>query len=226
VSVELERVVVRRGTFRLEIDARLESTTTALYGPSGAGKSTLVEAIAGLHPLEAGRIALAGELLEDARTGFRLPSRRRRVGWVPQDGALFPHLDVRGNVLFGAGRGRENDLGRIAEAFELGPLLDRRIDGLSGGERRRVALARALLASPRLLLLDEPLAGLDGARRRRILPFLERVRGEFGVPLVYVTHQHDEIVELCDEVLVLDEGRLAGRGPAPLVLADRAAAGD
>jgi molybdate transport system ATP-binding protein len=219
MSVLLSRVAVERGTFRLEVDARLDAPATALFGPSGSGKSTLIEAIAGLQPLTEGRIELAGVELEVAGRS-RLPPRRRRVGWVPQEGALFPHLDVRSNVLYGAADGRDADLARIVEVFELGALMERRVDGLSGGERQRVALARALLASPRILLLDEPLAGLDRARRRRILPFLERLRHEFDVPLVYVTHQVDEIVELCDDVLALDEGRVAGRGPEALL--DRA----
>ncbi len=130
---------------------------------------------------------------------------------MPQDGGLFPHLDVRRNVLYGARRQEPDALERLVEVFELDTLLDRRIEGLSGGERRRVAIARALVTAPRLLLLDEPLAGLDDARRRRILPFLERARREFGVPLLFVTHRREEVADLCDEVVLLDGGKVAGR---------------
>ena len=211
MSLRLAGLRVERGEFRLELDAELAAPATALFGDSGSGKTTLLETVAGLIRPAAGRIELSGETIDDVGTGLHVPSRRRRVGWVPQEGALFPHLSVRSNVLYGARDAPADGLARVVDAFELAPLLDRRIAGLSGGEQRRVALARALLSRPRLLLLDEPLAGLDRGRRDRILPFLERTRAEFGVPLVYVTHQIDEIAALCDEVLTLESGRLAGR---------------
>jgi molybdate transport system ATP-binding protein len=217
VSVRLEELRVERGDFRLELSARLERGATAIYGPSGAGKSTLLETIAGLERPRGGRVELDGRTLDDGRV--HVPPRDRRVGWVPQDGALFSHLTVRGNILYGVRGGAPAGLARTLEVFELVPLLERRIGGLSGGELRRVALARALLVEPRLLLLDEPLAGLDRSRRERILPYLERLRAEFDVPLLYVSHEPDEIVALCDEMLVLDQGRLVAQGPPAAVLA-------
>ncbi|HEX6199587.1 MAG TPA: ATP-binding cassette domain-containing protein [Thermoanaerobaculia bacterium] len=205
--------------FVLRVAARL-GAAAAVVGPSGAGKTALLESIAGLRPAR-GRVVVAGVVLQDSARGLRLPPERRRLGYVPQDGALFPHLSVRANLLFGRHRGAEDGhggFGTITDALDLGPLLARYPRHLSGGERRRVALGRALLARPRLLLLDEPTAGLDPERSRRALAQVRAVRRELGVPLLVVTHRPEEAAALADEVLVLEEGRVEDAGPVDEVL--------
>lgn len=208
--------------FELRVEARL-GAAAAVLGPSGAGKTALLESIAGLRPAR-GRVAVGGVTLQDTAQGLRLPPERRRLGYVPQHGALFPHLSVRRNLLFGRrGDGSETaaeGLGfdALVAALDLAPLLDRFPRHLSGGEARRVALARALLAWPRLLLLDEPTAGLDPERSRRALSQVRRLREVSGVPLLVVTHRPDEAAALVDEVLLLDEGRPRDRGPVREVL--------
>lgn len=193
--------------FSLEVTFELSARTTALSGPSGAGKTTLLELIAGLRTPRRGRIELHGRVVCDE--GVFVPPRARRVGYVPQDDALFPHLSVRQNVLYGA-REQNDD---VLEVLEIGSLLDRSVKRLSGGERKRVALARALLTKPEVLLLDEPLAGVDAALRDRVLEYLVRVRDEFPVPTVYVTHQMDEVQAICEEIVFLERGRITGRRP-------------
>ena len=201
--------------FTLTVDLELASPVTGLFGPSGAGKTTLVEIVAGLRRPTAGTIELAGRRLDDAAARFHLPPRLRAVGYVPQDGALFPHLSVRRNLLYGTRPEPPIDdaLGfeRVLAALALAPLLDREIGTLSGGEKRRVAIGRALFAGPRLLLLDEPMAGLDHDLRRRLLDHLLQVRTELRVPMVYVSHEPDEISSLCDEVVHLEAGRVRGQ---------------
>jgi molybdate transport system ATP-binding protein len=176
----------------LVVEATLPHAT-AVMGPSGAGKTSLLEAVAGLRPRTRGRIAVDGDALLDDARGVRVPPERRRIGYVPQDAQLFPHLSVRENVLFGA-RAAGGRVSGVLEVLELTRLLDRRPSTLSGGERQRVALARALATDPRLLLLDEPLAGLDVGLRDRVLPYLLRLRAEWNVPTLYVTHQLGEAV--------------------------------
>jgi molybdate transport system ATP-binding protein len=200
----------------LVVEATLPDGATAVMGPSGAGKTSLLEAMAGLRPRARGRLVVNGEALLDDGRGVRLPPERRRVGYVPQDARLFPHLSVRENVLFGARvpRGRVDGM---LEVLELTRLLERRPGTLSGGERQRVALARALATDPRLLLLDEPLAGLDVALRERVLPYLLRLRAEWDVPTLYVTHQLGEAIVLAERVLVLEGGRVVRQAP-PLAL--------
>lgn len=209
--------------FELALDAELSVDVTALFGPSGAGKTALLDLVAGLRRAPSAWIALDGRVLTDTAAGYVLPARRRRIGYVPQDGALFPHLSVRRNLLYGhrppPGEPAPVTLQHVAEVLEIEPLLDRGIGALSGGERQRVALARALLSSPRLLLLDEPLAALDRPLKARILPYLKRVRAEFGVPMLYVTHDPDEVLALCEEVLVLERGKLVARGAPREILA-------
>jgi len=218
MSLVCERLRVRRGDFVLDVDLRLDGSAAAIFGPSGAGKTTLLETLAGLIEPERGRIEIGGQTVVDRARRFSLASRRRGVGWVPQESALFPHLDVRANVLYGTRRREPPSFARLVEVLELETLLDRRVGGLSGGERRRVAIARALAPDPRLLLLDEPLAGLDDARRHRILPFLERLRRDIGVPLLLVTHLRQEVAAICDEVVLLDDGQVIGQGrPADLL---------
>ena len=214
MSVTLHAVRVRRDAFVLELDAALTSRCTAVLGPSGSGKTTLLECVAGLLRPEAGRIEMDGEVVSDAATGAFVPARRRRVGYVPQEGALFPHLDVRHNLAFGvppsARAGAPDEIERIARLLGLAARLDSRIGSLSGGEKRRVALGRALLAGPRFLLLDEPLTGLDRALKARAVEMLLRVRDELGVPMLLVTHDDGEAEALAESVLHLDEGRMVG----------------
>jgi molybdate transport system ATP-binding protein len=202
--------------FPLQIKADLSAPVTAVMGPSGAGKTSLLDAIAGLRPVASGRIAVDDEVLVDTAAGARLPPQRRRVGYVPQDAGLFPHLSVRENVLFGA-RGATREVGLAIDALEIGSLGARYPASLSGGEKQRVALARALATRPRLLLLDEPLAALDVSLRERIVPYLLRIRDEWATPMIYVTHNVGEARVLAGEVLLLEGGRVEAQG-APLAL--------
>ena len=202
--------------FPLRIRADLGAPVTAVMGPSGAGKTSLLDAIAGLRAIASGRIAIDDDVLVDSAAGVRLPPQRRRVGYVPQDAGLFPHLSVRENVLFGAD-GATKEVAHAIEAFEIGPLGGRYPASLSGGEKQRVALARALATRPRLLLLDEPLAALDVSLRERIVPYLLRVRDEWATPMLYVTHNVGEARALAGEVLLLDGGTVEAQG-APLAL--------
>jgi len=207
----------RLGDFSLEaVFATDRPGITALFGPSGAGKSSIVQAIAGLVRPHAGRIALDGMTVFDSEQNLDLPTRRRHIGYVFQDARLFPHLTVRDNLLFGARRRHVTEaaakLEAMVELLGIGSLLHRRPHDLSGGERQRVALGRALLSDPQLLLLDEPLAALDQARRAEIMPYLERLRDESGVPMLYVSHAVDEVARLADDMVVIDRGRVVAQG--------------
>jgi molybdate transport system ATP-binding protein len=206
---------VEQGSFILDVSTRIEARTVALIGPSGAGKTTLLEAIAGLRRPARGEIGIAGRVLYSSAAGVDLPPHERHVGYVPQDVALFPHMNVRRNLLYGAMRSRAATssgdglrLERIVRMLEIAGLVDRGVRDLSGGERQRVALARALLSGPDLLLMDEPLAAVDVPLRRRIVPYLRRVRDELGVPLIYVSHDLDEAAMVADWILELDRGRV------------------
>jgi molybdate transport system ATP-binding protein len=212
--LELRGVTAHLGPFELEVDAEFSGGWTALFGPSGAGKTTLLEIIAGLRRPRVGRIIMNGRVLFDAAQKIAVPPHHRKIGYVPQDLALFPHLSVRANLLYGCTAvDPEPDLRRIGERLEIAALLEKKPGTLSGGEKQRVALARALLAGPALLLLDEPLSALDAALKERIVPFLQRVRDEFRVPTLYVTHSADEVVALCGRAVVLRGGRVAAEGP-------------
>ena len=201
MSVVLREIALPLAHFTLEVSLECTARATALFGPSGAGKTSLLEVIAGLRTPMSGQVVLHG------RDVSRVPSRLRRVGYVPQDDALFPHMTVRQNIAYGA----RMDDHAVVGVLELATLLDRSVRQLSGGERKRVALARALVTQPEVLLLDEPLAGVDVALRDRVLEYLVRVREEFPVPTIYVTHQMAEVEAICDELVVLESGRVTER---------------
>jgi molybdate transport system ATP-binding protein len=224
-AFELDFSLVQ-GSFRVEITDRSDARALALFGPSGSGKTTAIEAIAGLRTPAHGTIAIDGSVLFSRQRHVNVPARDRRIGYVPQDVLLFPHMNVRQNVMYGQGRasvlpatGGPKGLPHISELLELDELMDRRVASLSGGERQRVALARALMSGPRLLLLDEPMAAVDLPRRRRILDALLRIRDELNVPLVYVAHSPEEVGRIADRVLVMDSGQIAAVGDPRDVIA-------
>lgn len=211
----------------LDIGFQAPGGVTALFGRSGAGKTTVVNVVAGLLRPDAGRVVANGAVLLDTETGVFLPPHRRRVGYVFQDARLFPHLTVRQNLLYGqrfAPSGPGIDPARIIDLLGLAALLDRRPGALSGGEKSRVALGRAILSRPRLLLLDEPLAALDEARKAEIMPYLERLRDELALPMLYVSHSVAEVARLATTVVLLDRGRVTAVGPAAQILSDPALA--
>jgi molybdate transport system ATP-binding protein len=217
MSLILKNVSLPLAAFTLEVDVEMRGRVTAIFGPSGSGKTSLLEIVAGLRSAKSGLIQLDDVVLTDVARGVFVPIRQRGIGYVPQDLALFPHLSVRQNLLYGrkpaGGRERVIPFERIVEVLDIQPLLQRGVTQLSGGEKQRVALARALLAAPRLLLLDEPLASLDLKLKMRILPYLARVRDEFGIPMLYVTHDRFETLALADRMVVLDDGKIEQIGP-------------
>jgi molybdate transport system ATP-binding protein len=217
VKLELSRLTWQAPGFALKVNEVLEGRIVTLFGPSGAGKTSMLDLIAGLRAPATGRIALDDTVLVDRDRDRDIPTRARAVGYVLQEPSLFPHMSVRRNVLYGAHGSRTGTemftLEHVAEVLEITPLLDRQPGSLSGGEKQRAVVARALLSRPRVLLLDEPFANLDQVLRERSLELLRRVRDEFGVPMVYVSHRAEEIVDLCDDVLVLERGRAAAHGP-------------
>ena len=215
----IEVDVTRRiGEFSLAAKFSSDSQgITALFGRSGAGKTSLVNALAGLLKPERGRIVIDDMVLFDSAAGIDLPPERRRIGYVFQESRLFPHLSVRGNLEYGMKRvpasERHVDFDQVTGVLGIDGLLARRPRRLSGGERQRVALGRALLASPRILLMDEPLASLDAPRKEEILPFIERLRDSFNVPIVYVSHAMEEIIRLADTMVLMSDGAVAATGP-------------
>lgn len=215
--------------FDLDVSFTAPPGLTVLFGPSGAGKTTLINAVAGLLRPDSGRILAGDWVLLDTAAGRILPPHRRRLGYIFQEGRLFPHLSVRQNLTYGqwfAPRtAPREDPARVIEMLGLGHLLDRRPGALSGGEKQRVAIGRALLAAPRLILADEPLAALDEARKAEILPYFERLRDEVAVPILYVTHALPEVARLATTVVALRQGRVVAAGPAAQVLGDTAAVG-
>jgi molybdate transport system ATP-binding protein len=215
MNLLLQNISLPLADFTLEIDAQLQCQVTGIFGPSGAGKTSLLDLIAGLRQPASARIALNDRVLTDTAAGVVMPPRLREIGYVPQDLALFPHLSVRQNLLYGHRNGRETGplfgFEHVTEVLQIQPLTARGTGDLSGGERQRVALARALLTSPRLLLLDEPMASLETGLKAKIIPYLRRVRDEFQLPILYVTHDEQEVLALCDEVLEIQRGRMTGR---------------
>lgn len=203
----------QRGDFSVDVNIAASTPgVTALFGRSGCGKSTLVNMLAGLLRPDSGRIELDGDVLFDSAINAMVPVEARRIGYVFQDARLFPHYTVRGNLEYGFKRAAaERSIGvdETISLLGLESLLERRPHQLSGGERQRVALGRALLSQPRLLLLDEPLASLDVARRDEVLPYLEKLRDRLAIPMVYVSHQFDEVLRLATHVVVLNNGRIA-----------------
>jgi molybdate transport system ATP-binding protein len=208
----------RLGAFELDVHFRAGRGLTALFGRSGAGKTSIVNAIAGLIRPEKGRIVVDESVLIDTESGIRAPVHKRRIGYVFQEGRLFPHLTVRQNLLFGrrwfAPRAETSvKFVDVVDLLGIGALLDRRPGRLSGGEKQRVAIGRALLANPRLLLMDEPLASLDARRKDEIFPYIERLRDHANVPIVYVSHTVSEVIRLASTIVLISEGRVRAVGP-------------
>lgn len=220
----------RLGDFTLSAAFASQSRVTALFGPSGSGKTTIVNLVAGLIKPDHGRISIDGTPLTDTKTSLSMPARRRRIGYVFQDARLFPHLSVRANLTYGRWftprAARWAEFAPIVDLLGIGELLDRRPRDLSGGETQRVAIGRALLASPRLLLMDEPLAALDRARRAEILPYLDRLAREMRLPILYVSHSVEEVARLADHVVLLERGRVTASGSVNEVFAHEAAASE
>lgn len=213
----------RLGAMDLDIAFQAPGGITALFGRSGTGKTTVINAVAGLLQPDAGRIELDGQPLFDASAGVSLPVHKRQLGYVFQDGRLFPHLSVRQNLTYGQRFMRSKagtSLEDVSDLLGLSELLNRRPGALSGGEKQRVAIGRALLSCPRMLLMDEPLAALDSARKAEILPFLERLRDHTEVPILYVSHSVAEVARLASTVVILEAGRVARSGLAEHVLSD------
>jgi molybdate transport system ATP-binding protein len=219
LSVEITVPLQR---FTLEASFHATAASMGIFGDSGAGKTTLLESIAGLRDRASGKISFGGRTWLDTGRRVNLPPEARGIGYVPQDALLFPHWRVRENILAGAGRhgggtGRSIDADQVIRVLEIGDLLDRSVAGLSGGEGQRVALARALCSSPSLLLLDEPLGSIQQSLRAKILPYLIAVKEEFRIPTLFVSHDAAEVEILCDEVIVLRQGRAVGAGAPHLV---------
>ncbi len=214
------------GDFTVRAKFEAPDGVTALFGPSGSGKTSIVNMIAGLVRPDRGRIALDGDVLFDSAARVNVPTHRRRIGYVFQEGRLFPHLTVAQNLDYGRWMRKlpadTAERERIVALLDIGHLLSRRPGKLSGGERQRVAFGRALMARPRLLLLDEPLASLDRARKLEILPYLARLRDEAQVPMIYVSHQAGDIQKLCSQVVRIEDGRVADVGGLELLDAEPA----
>ena len=212
--------------FDLDAQFRAPPGVTVLFGRSGSGKTTIINAVAGLLSPDQGRIAAGDWVLLDTKSGLQLRPHRRRIGYIFQEGRLFPHLSVRQNLGYGAWFAPKDapreDMGRIVDLLGLGALLDRRPGALSGGEKQRVAIGRALLSAPKLILADEPLAALDEARKAEILPYLERLRDEVNIPILYVSHAASEVARLASSVVAIEGGRVVAQGPAAEVLGDPA----
>ena len=213
-----------QGDFSLEVAGNFGAGITALFGPSGSGKTTLLNCLAGLLKPDDGEIVLYGRDLYRGSPKMFVPPEKRRIGLVFQDGALFPHMSVSGNIMYGRAltpeADRRVDVDHVVDLLGLRPLMDRSPGSLSGGERQRVAIARALAMSPGLLLLDEPMASLDAHLRGVVLSYLRRVHDDLGIPMVYVSHSISEVLALADDALVLSRGRVVASGRPSRVLLD------
>jgi molybdate transport system ATP-binding protein len=229
MSLLLNNISLPLARFTLEVNLDVQRRITSIFGPSGAGKTSLLDLIAGLRSARSAFIQLDGTVLTDTAKRFSIPTRRRGIGYVPQDLALFPHLSVRQNLVYGstsvAGVNPVFGFDHVVEVMEIQPLISRGVTELSGGEKQRVALARALLSSPRLLLLDEPLASLDAPLKQKIIPYLARVRDEFRIPMLCVTHDRLEALALADEIVMLVDGQVKQTGPVLDVFNRPASAG-
>jgi molybdate transport system ATP-binding protein len=216
MKLRLKNISLPLAHFTLEVDVEINSRVTAIFGPSGAGKTSLLDLIAGLRNVKSAFIQLNETVLTDTAKNIFIATRNRDIGYVPQDLALFPHLSVRQNLFYGhKSNGAGNSVfnfDRVIDILEIQPLISRGVTQLSGGEKQRVALARALLASPKLLLLDEPLASLDIPLREKIIPYLARVRDEFQIPMLCVTHDRAVALALADEIVVLMTGKIMQTG--------------
>ena len=212
-------ITLARDGFTLQANTQIGSGITVVTGPSGAGKSTLIGAIAGAVKPDRGRISLNDHIFFDTASRRHLRPAARNIGYVLQDSLLFPHMSVKQNLLYGSRKSSTWTVDDIAKILEIDGLLARRPKQLSGGERRRVAIGRALMTNPQLLLLDEPLANLDATRRRAILPLIERLRDEFDLPIIYVTHAWSEIIRLADRLIVMKDGQITNQGTLSEVLA-------
>ena len=214
-------------SFALDVNFDAPAGVTALFGRSGSGKTTVINAIAGLLHPDQGQITVDGAVLLDTAAGINLAPHRRRIGYVFQDARLFPHLTVRQNLLYGrwfAPNTSGAAFDRITDLLGIGPLLTRRPGMLSGGEKQRVAIGRAILSNPRFLALDEPLAALDEARKAEIIPYLERLRDELDLPILYISHAMAEVARLATTVVLIEAGHVTAAGPTADILSDPAAA--
>jgi len=212
----------QQGRFLVDVTLQAGAGVTALFGPSGSGKTSVINMVAGLARPDQGRIVVDGRVLFDSASRTDVAPEHRRLGYVFQDGRLFPHLSVRANLTFGRDRLAESErkveFDAVVEVLGIEHLLDRRPALLSGGEKQRVAIGRALLASPRILLMDEPLAALDANRKAEVLPFIGALSKRFGIPILYVSHSMDEVLALADTLVLMDQGKMAAIGPTEELL--------
>ncbi len=209
--------------FTLDVEFQAQAGVTALFGRSGSGKTSVINAVAGLLRPDRGRVTLDGQDLSNSQTGRWLPPHRRGLGYVFQDSRLFPHLSVRQNLTYGRWFSRHSDrigLDDVVSLLGIGDLLHRRPGALSGGEKQRVAIGRALLSRPRMLLMDEPLAALDDARKSEILPYLERLRDQTQIPILYVSHAMSEVARLATTLVIMQDGKVVQAGPLGQLMSD------
>lgn len=215
MKLEIRQLTLHLKQFTLEANADLHWARTGIFGPSGAGKTSLLECIAGLRKPQTATISLDGRLYESTEQNYSLPVQLRRIGYVPQDDSLFPHLSVRRNLLYGVNSKSEHatfSFDHVTSFLQISSLLDRDVRSLSRGENQRIVIARALLSAPRLLLLDEPLTALDAKLKNAILEQLRSLHDEFGIPMLYVTHDPAEAIKICEEILMLESGKIISRG--------------
>jgi len=215
MKLSLKNIHLPLGRFPLDLDVEMEGEVIAIFGPSGSGKTSVLDLIAGLRKPQSAFIQIDGLVLANTQARQSLPPQQRGIGYVPQDGALFPHLSVMANLTFGSRRANGSSIfstDHVVDVLEISHLLKSGVRMISGGEKQRVALARALLSQPRLLLLDEPLASLDANLKSKGLDLLQRIHAEFSTPMLYVSHSPEEIMTICDYMIVLESGRLIRRG--------------